>query len=225
MNQIPPDGGSKPIPWRLILPVTAAVLVLSLGAVIALAVTSGGSDLPTGEAATTATNEAGASTTRPRASTTGTGTAGGTTTASTTSGGSGATKTFIASLDALVTENNQLEQQGVAYANQINASGAAAITDKMLADIDAVKQKFLAARAKADKLQAPPAFSKVKTDFLQLNAYNTERCQSLYDASVAWRAGGSTDEFFNKGQAAKAAYQALYPVFEQEYAAAKAGAQ
>lgn len=127
-------------------------------------------------------------------------------------------------MDGLVAENTRLEQQGVAYSNEINSGGAAAITDTILSNIRDLQQQFLAANQKAQELKSPPAFSQIKADFLQLNVYNTQRCDSLYSASVAWRNGRSTEALFAEGQKAKADYQALYPVFEQEYAAAKAGA-
>lgn len=203
------------IPWKLIVPIAIFGLLLSAGAIVALVMMTGNGD---GSSASTWTSTSSgatskASTTRPSTATQ--------TTGQTT--GSSSPREFVAAMDKLVAENARLEQVGSSYATQINNGGAAAITDQILSDIRALQQQFQALDQQAQALSAPPAFTQSKADFLQLVAYNTQRCDSLYSASLAWRNGRSTEALFQEGQTAKTAYQALYPVFEQEYAAAKAG--
>lgn len=201
------------------MPIAVVGLVLSAGAIIALILMSNSGDTAA-TAASTSTSNTTVSTAKTQTSTSKT-TAAGQNTGST---GENPARTFITAMDSLVAENAQLEQLGVSYANQINTGGVEAITDTLLSNIRDLQQKFVDANQRAQELKAPPAFSQVKADFLQLNVYNTQRCDSLYSASVAWRNGRSTEALFAEGQKAKAAYQALYPVFEQEYVAAKAGA-
>lgn len=196
------------------MPIAILGLLLSAGAIVALVLMSGNGD---GSSVLTWTSTSSGATT------------GGSMTARTTTAtqttnttGQGTPREFVTAMDSLVAENIRLEQLGASYATQINNGGAAAITDQILSDIRSLQQQFQTLDQQTRALSTPAAFTKSKADFLQLIAYNNQRCESLYSASLAWRNGRSTEALFQEGQTAKAAYQALYPVFEQEYAAAKA---
>ncbi len=199
----------------MIVLVAIAGLVLSAGAIAALVLTSGNGD-GSSVAASTVASSTNSSTKKASTSKT-------TTAAQTTStSDEGATREFLTAMDGLIADNARLEQLGISYANQVNSGGAAAVTDTMLINIGDLRMQFLDARERAKALKTPPAFSQVTVDFLQLNVYNTQRCDSLYKASVDWRNGQSTQADFAEGQKVKAAYEALYPKFEKEYAAARA---
>lgn len=203
------------------MPVIIGCVILAAGAGAALAAFT---DLGKGgRAVTTQTFPAYTGTISAKTGTTGTST---TRTAKTqTTRTQADSRAYIAAMDRLIAENDQLEKQITVLAQKINAVAPAGITDQMLAEVDELGVKFLGLNTEADGLVTPAAFDTSTRDFKKLTAYNQDRCNAMYAGSLHWRNGESYTADFTMGKAAKESYNALYPLFLQEYNQAKAAAQ
>lgn len=216
--QGPPSGS---YPWKLILLIGAACVILAAGAGAALAFVTRSDDKTSTSSTTTSTSTSSTRTsTKSKTATKKTSTTSTTPTSSTSA--SRETKAYISAMDDLIAQNSVLEKKIGIAADQINKAGSSGITDAMLADVDILSIEFLGINVEAQDLEVPTAFSQAHRDFLQLTSYNMDRCNSLYGGALSWQSGQPYQQQFAEGQAAKASYDSLYPFFEDKYAAAQA---
>lgn len=215
----PPNGS---FPWKWVLPIAAACVLLAAGAGVALASFTDLRKQTTTTSTRATTSTSTTSTTSTKSNTT--------TTTKTAKTQTTSTKTdskaeiYITTMDRLIAENDRLETRIIAAADEINRVAPGGITDKMLSDIDALGMEFLGINHEADDLDTPSAFGTSTRDFKALTSYNMDRCNALYSGASAWRYGQSYTGSFAEGQSAKDSYYSLYPFFIQEYDEAKAAA-
>lgn len=218
----PPEGPlSGSYPWKLILLIGAACVILAVGAGAALAFVTKADD-KTSTSSTTSTTSTSSTKTSTKSKTTTTKTSTTSTTPTSSTSSKRETKAYISAMDDLIAQNSLLEKKIGIAADQINRAGSSGITDAMLADVDILSIEFLGINVEAQDLEVPSAFSQAHRDFLQLTSYNMDRCNSLYAGALNWQAGQPYQQDFAEGQSAKASYDGLYPFFEDEYAAAQA---
>lgn len=211
-----PPAPGKPLPWAtVILPVAAILLFLAVGTgiVTAFIFNYPGGDKP-GEPVTTASRTV------------------------TDSGGGGNSgggsrvlnddvQQYVNSVDSLLLENDSLEQQIISAANEINSVAPYGITDSLLLSISNLESSVQTIRSQLNSLSPPEGFSTAHSEFDWLLYYNIIRCNALYRGAYAWAYYNyepQYSEIFSEGQQARASYDELYPVFADNYAAAKAGA-
>jgi hypothetical protein len=212
-----PVGGGFPWQWAVVIAVAGVILLAgAIGAL--LLVTRGDNNKEAGPVTATATVETATVVQTVTKSVT-------TSTQATRTAADSMTRQYISTKDGLIAQNDNLEQQIVAYADEINRVAPYGITDSLLSSIDALQMQFLSINNQASSLQTPAAFTNVRSDFMQLTSYNMDRCSALYSGASAWRSGMYYQSYFDDGAAAKQNYQALYPIFQREYQQAKAAAQ
>lgn len=131
---------------------------------------------------------------------------------------------YVSQMDSLLAQNTSQEQQIVSTADQVNSVGPN-IDDSLMNSISNLESSFRNLETQVNNFSPPPVFAQSQADFLKLIDYNITRCDSMYRGSDAWRNNPDDDSYyksiFMEGQQAKESYQALYPNFQSEYAAAK----
>lgn len=221
----PPTGPhSSSYPWKWILLIAIAGIILAAGAGAGLAYFTGKDDQSSSKATKTdpKTDKDEKDSTSTRTSKTRTSKTNTATTRTSRTSASSETQAYVSAMDELIAENAQLEQQIGVMADEINRVAPSGISDSLLSEIDTLSINFLAINNDAQDLTVPAAFGQAQQDFLQLTSYNMDRCNALYAGATFWRAGQPYQSSFEEGRVAKDAYQALYPIFEDEYAAAQA---
>lgn len=219
----PPGPPGRSYPWKWILLVAAAAIILAASAGAGVAYFTKGDDKTSSKSTSTSTktdSDKGRSTRTRTSKADKTSPTGTTRTSRTTTDSS--TRAYETAMDQLIMENYQLEQQIGVLADEINRVAPGGINDALLSEIDTLGIEFLGINADAQELDAPTAFRQAQQDFLQLTSYNMDRCNALYAGAIFWQSGQPYQSYFEEGRQAKESYWALYPVFEDEYAAAQA---
>ncbi len=137
------------------------------------------------------------------------------------------TQQYISTIDQLVSQNINIQQEIVSMAADINSVAPYGITDSMISSIYGMENRLMSIQANANSLVPPAGFASAQADFSQLISYNLTRCQALYRGAQAWRMYNYAPQYnaiIDEGRIAKESYQSLYPVFENEYNSAKANA-
>ncbi|MHB0915581.1 MAG: zinc ribbon domain-containing protein [Thermoleophilia bacterium] len=221
----PPSPGppGRSYPWKFILPIAAAGIILagSAGAGVAYFTKSDDNTSSKSTKSSTKSDSDKDRSTRTRTSKTDKTSPTGTTRTSRTTTDSD-TRAYVTAMDQLIAENYQLEQQIGVLADEINRVAPAGINDALLSEIDTLGIQFLGINTEAQDLDVPTAFRQTQQDFLQLTSYNMDRCNALYAGAIFWQSGQPYQSYFEEGRQAKESYLELYPVFEDEYAAAQA---
>lgn len=218
----PATPEKKPFPWKIFLPVVSACFLLAAitGAALAFSGVFSGDESSTPIEAAAPQEPSGASSAW-SGSGSGSGSAGG---SGSGSGSDAQSRSYVASMNSHIAENQRLEQQIVSTADEINRVGPHGIDYYLLESISDLEDDLGKLRGDVNILYPPGGFPRANSDFLQLIDYNITRANSLYRGASAWRSGYSDyrSEFL-VGQRAKEAYYQLYPQFEQEYANARSG--